>query len=163
MFESIISLAATQAPEATSTRMPFGDAMGLGGSTTVIGVLIVFLGLVCLIIITWLYPKIALPLIGKSTAWKAARKEKKAAKKAAKAEAKRAIVTVASIEKAADTKATETKSADDPALIAVITAAIAASLGTSSNGIVIKSLRRTSAGTTPWGREAKSEQVYNRF
>jgi Na+-transporting methylmalonyl-CoA/oxaloacetate decarboxylase gamma subunit len=162
MFESIISLAAAEAPEATGTPMPFGEAMGLGGSVTLIGVLIVFLGLVCLIFITWLYPKIALPLIAKSTARKAARKEKKAAKKAAKAKAKETVIATPT-EKPIETKSVTTESADDPALVAVITAAIAASLGTSSNGIVIKSLRRTSANATLWGREARSEQVYNRF
>lgn len=162
MFESIISLAATEAPESTSTPMPFGEAIGLGGSTTLIGVVIVFVALIILIFITWLYPKITLPLIEKTTELKGARKEKKATKKAAKTETKKAVVIAAPIDKT-ETKVVGTKPADDPMLIAVITAAIAASLGTSSNGIVIKSLRRTSASATPWGREARSEQIYNRF
>ena len=134
--------------------MSFGEAMGLGGSVTLIGVMIVFSALVCLIFITWLYPKISLGLIAKSSDAKKRRVERKAARKAA---AKTEQVTEA------PAKPAVTKTEDDSALIAVITAAIAASLGAQSNGIVIKSLRRSASNVSSWGREARNEQVYNRF
>ena len=158
MFENIITLSSAAAAESTPPPMTTGEALGLGGSVTLIGVLIVFAALVCLIFITWLYPKIALPLIGKSTAWKANRAEKKAAKQAAKAMKGQPVPA----ESAPET-AVSAKSADDPALIAVITAAIAASMGTSTNGIMIRSLRRSRLSTPAWGQEGRNEQVYNRF
>ena len=166
MIESIVSFASSDASAASTGKLPFSDALSLGGSVTLIGVLIVFSALVCLIFITWLYPKIALPLIAKSGAWKERRAVKKAAKKgakqAAKAEKKQAPVSQPEQTAAAD-MAEKVSAADDQALIAVITAAIAASLGTSSNGIVIKSLRRSVSSVSSWGREARNEQVYNRF
>ena len=51
----------------------------------------------------------------------------------------------------------------DPAVIAVIMAAVAASMGTSSNGILIKSIRRTKSNLPVWGFTGKIEQVTNRF
>jgi len=51
----------------------------------------------------------------------------------------------------------------DPALIAVIAAAIAAYLGASQNGIVIRSLRRSALTTPEWGREGRAEQLYQQF
>lgn len=52
---------------------------------------------------------------------------------------------------------------DDPALIAVIAAAVAAYLGTSQNGIVIRSLRRSTSSTPKWGREGRAEQLCQQF
>lgn len=154
MYERIISLA-----EDGSKIVPknTGEALGLGGIVTLSGVLIVFAALVSLIFITWLYPKISLPLIAKTSAWKARRADKKAAKRAAK-EGNVPAQAITALE-----KAVESKAEDDPALIAVITAAIAASMGTSSNGIMIKSLRRARLSTPTWGQEGRNEQVYNRF
>ena len=51
----------------------------------------------------------------------------------------------------------------DPAVIAAIMAAVAASMGTSSNGILIKSIRRTKSTLPVWGFTGKIEQVTNRF
>ena len=158
MIENIVHLAGTESPANSSAPLPFGEAMSLGWSVTLIGVLIVFAALVCLIFITWLYPKISLALLAKSTVFKAERLVKKSAKQAAKT--------------AGDSKPKETSvqrlpakenATDDPEIIAVITAAIAAAMGTSSNGIIIKSLRRSSANVSSWSREARNEQVYNRF
>ncbi len=53
--------------------------------------------------------------------------------------------------------------ADDQALIAVIAAAIAAALGTSANGIVIKSIKRTGRNVPEWGARGRLEQISNRF
>jgi hypothetical protein len=52
---------------------------------------------------------------------------------------------------------------EDAALIAVIAAAVAAYLGTSQNGIVIRSLRRSASSTPEWGREGRAQQLYQQF
>lgn len=118
------------------------DLLGFGGKVTLLGVCIVFLALVALIFITWLYPVIIKALMnGKG----------KDAKK-----------VIAQPEVAISANASKDNMADDE-LIAVITAAIAASLGTSSNGIVIKSLKRSTTQLSSWGRESRNEQIYNRF
>lgn len=52
---------------------------------------------------------------------------------------------------------------DDTALIAVIAAAIAASLGTSPNGIVIRSLKRSRTSTPKWGVAGREQQIYHQF
>jgi hypothetical protein len=54
-----------------------------------------------------------------------------------------------------------TSEAIDPALIAVITAAIAASMGRSTNGIVIRSLRRATSALPAWGSTGRIEQISN--
>ena len=51
----------------------------------------------------------------------------------------------------------------DDALIAVITAAVAMSLGKPSNGIVIKSIRRAGQSAPAWGVRGRIEQVFNRL
>lgn len=51
----------------------------------------------------------------------------------------------------------------DPTVIAVIMAAVAASMGRSSNGIVIKSIRRAHSALPVWGSTGRIEQVTNRF
>lgn len=55
------------------------------------------------------------------------------------------------------------KPVDDHALVAVIAAAIAATLGTSTNGIVIKSIKRTGHNLPDWGARGRLEQISNRF
>ncbi len=144
-------------------RLPFGEALGLGGSVALMGVSIVFLGLVFLIIITMIYPKIINWLLPKTTSLKEKRKAKKAEKQLLKAEKKAAKKTgvqeqpapVQAAASASEGKAAEAAAADS-ALIAVLTAAVAASLGTSSNGVRIRSFRRS--GTPAWGKEGKYEQ-----
>lgn len=156
MLEHMISLsdaatAAVTTAENTGTAL---DKLILGVSVSVLGMLVVFLGLFLLIIITVLYPKITKALIARSSA----RKEKvKIAKKPEVTVAMRKAVSVS------DAKSSEAKPAQDDALIAVITAAIAASLGTSSNGVVIKSIERTGQNVPSWGARGRIEQVYNRF
>lgn len=154
MLENVISLsdvasaAATTAGE-TGTAL---EKLGLGGSVAIMGLAIVFLGLISLIVITVVYPKITKALINRSSA----RKEKAAAKKTVKTE------KPVTIQKPAAPVAA-VKVAEDDALIAVITAAIAASLGTSTNGVVVKSIERTGQNVPSWGARGRIEQVYNRF
>jgi hypothetical protein len=61
------------------------------------------------------------------------------------------------------TTAQAESSRNDAALIAVIAAAIAASLGTSANGIVIRSLRRSRPSTPKWGAAGREQQIYHQF
>ncbi|MBT3319772.1 MAG: hypothetical protein HN948_06105 [Clostridia bacterium] len=139
-------------------RLPTNEAWGLGGSVTVLGVVVVFVALVLLIVLTFAYPKFFGWLLPITTAKKAKMADKKAARQLARAQAKAAKkATIISVDKSEQAVA-DSPPSDDPALIAVITAAIAASLGTSSNGIRIKSLRRSGASTPAWGREGKYEQ-----
>lgn len=56
----------------------------------------------------------------------------------------------------------EAETADDEELVAVITAAIASSLGRNSN-IVVRSIRRVNDMTPVWGKAGRSEQMANRF
>jgi Na+-transporting methylmalonyl-CoA/oxaloacetate decarboxylase gamma subunit len=133
-------------------RLPTGEAWGLGGSVTALGVVVVFVALALLILLTFAYPKFFGWLLP-TPAQKAKAAEKKAAKRQAKAQKKTAIVSNNSTELIASAAP-----ADDTALIAVITAAIANSLGTSSNGIRIRSLRRSGSSTPAWGQEGRYEQ-----
>ncbi len=52
---------------------------------------------------------------------------------------------------------------NDASIIAVISAAIAAYLGTSSNGIVIRSLKRSRMSTPVWGIKGRNAQIYHQF
>lgn len=54
------------------------------------------------------------------------------------------------------------ESMNDDALIAVITAAVAACMGTESN-LVVRSIRRIEDMTPVWGKASKQEQMANRF
>lgn len=153
MLQSTVSLAADY------SQVSVGE---LGGSVTLLGILVVFLALTALILITMLYPKITNALLKKSAARKAARAERKAAKLAAK---EAVVIGDKDVNVAAMAPKQEVKESaiDNQELIAVITAAIAASMGTYSNGITIKSLRRSRTNAPAWGREGRNEQVYNRF
>jgi glutaconyl-CoA/methylmalonyl-CoA decarboxylase subunit delta len=48
-------------------------------------------------------------------------------------------------------------------LVAVITAAVAASLQTSSHGIIVRNITRVSDTTPAWGRMGRMEQMNSRF
>lgn len=157
MLEHIISLsdaapAAATAAENTGTVL---EKLGLGGSVAVMGLAIVFLGLISLIIITVVYPKITRALISRPSARKEAKK--------AEIRETEAAVAIRKAVSVSDAKPSDAKLAEDDALIAVITAAIAASLGTSANGVVIKSIERTGQNVPSWGARGRIEQVYNRF
>jgi sodium pump decarboxylase gamma subunit len=149
MLEQMISLsdAASAAVATAENTGTFMDKLGLGGSVAVMGLAIVFLGLISLIVITVVYPKITKALLAKSGKAKKADNVKQ--EKPIVAEKKAAPVTA--------------EPAEDDALIAVITAAIAASLGTSANGVVVKSIERSGQNVPSWGARGRIEQVYNRF
>lgn len=153
MLEHAMSLA-DQTSAAVQNTGTWLEKLALGGGVMVLGLSIVFLGLISLIIITLVYPKIAKALIARSSA----KKEKAAVRKQASTKTEKAAV----LQKTAVSVATA-KAADDDALIAVITAAVAASLGASSNGVVIKSIERTGQNVPAWGARGRIEQVYNRL
>ena len=140
-------------------RLPIGDALNLGFSVSLLGISIVFIGLISLIIITIIYPKVANWLLPIAVHSREKRASNKAARQLAKAEKKAAAAGTVQVQPAQSKTTAAAPVAAQPsndALVAVITAAVAASLGTSSNGIRIRSFRRSS--TPAWGREGKLEQ-----
>ncbi len=114
-----------------------------GLSVTVIGVAIVFFGLVVLIGLIKLM-QMATSGMGK----------KKEAPKAAPAPA----AAPAPVVEAAPAAPVQ----DDAALIAVISAAIAAMMEDSNTGFVVRRVRRIS-NTPAWSKSGREEQVYSRF
>lgn len=60
-------------------------------------------------------------------------------------------------------KITEVKTNDDSEIIAAITAAICASLNTSSYNIRIKSYRKLGESASAWNRASRNENVYKGF
>ena len=164
----MFSESAAAAANGSDVTMTVGEQLILGGSVTVLGMVITFIGLILLIFMTWLYPKIVRALISRSTEARDKREARKDERQLARQQRKEAQKA----EKAAPAKAEQQASgtavqlpADEhsPELIAVITAAIAACLGTSSNGIVIRSLRRAQNTTPVWGASSRVEQVNNRL
>ena len=120
------------------------NALAYGGITAVIGMLIVFAGLIILIgavkIMGWVFARI--------TASKEA-KVKAAAEAAARAAAQAAPVVESEPEPVAE------EVTDDSELIAVIAAALAAYTD-SDKQLVVRKVRRVSG----WNRTARAEQVY---
>ncbi|KAB3532391.1 sodium pump decarboxylase subunit gamma [Alkaliphilus pronyensis] len=53
------------------------------------------------------------------------------------------------------------ETADDTELVAVITAAVAASLNTSTHNIIVKNIVRTNDPTPAWGRLGRIQQLNN--
>ena len=148
MSNTLLSFAdATAAANGTadSTFISFGDGL----SVFLYGLAIVFFALVALIFITVVYPKISNALI-RTEPKKSTGKQKT---KIAKADSVKDAQPKENI-------AAPQSSADDTALIAVITAAVAASLGTSANGVVIRSISRHRQNLPVWGKSGRSEQVY---
>ncbi|MCT4604603.1 MAG: OadG family protein [Marinisporobacter sp.] len=57
----------------------------------------------------------------------------------------------------------EVEKEEDEELVAVITAAIAASLQTSTHNIIVRNITRVSDVTPAWGRMGRMEQMNNNF
>ncbi|MDD5018616.1 MAG: OadG family protein [Eubacteriales bacterium] len=146
MIDNIVSLSGSAATEMMTT----GESLGLGGSVTLLSVSVVFLALISLIVITMFYPKIALAQINTAAKLRSNKKTVLPDKGTA---------TV----KMVDIAATATQTTDDKQFVAVIAAAVASSLGTSSNGVVIRSVKRSTSHMHGWGQTGRQEQVYNRF
>lgn len=121
----------------TGDNLSLGEALSMGGETTVIGLAIVFAVLIILMIVLMLFRVIF---------YKDPNKQK-------------AVVT----ETPAATPQTQADDMDETELIAVLTAAVAASLNTSTYNLQIKSYRRTDNRMPAWNRAGVSETINNRF
>lgn len=116
-----------------------GNSMADGLATMVVGLGVVFTALLALIVI--------LTLTGKFF-------DHLEAKQMAEKESQAPVVVGQTVEPATPV-APET---DDLELIAVITASIAATMGTSADNLQVRSLRKTS---NAWGMSGRTEQLYN--
>ncbi|NLI89094.1 MAG: OadG family protein [Epulopiscium sp.] len=115
-----------------------GNAMSDGLATMVIGITVVFAALILLIIL--------LTLSGKFF-------DSLAAKEEANKKDSKPVVTTKPVEPAV----TETSEIDDLELVAVITASIAASMGTSADSLQVRSIKRTN---NTWGMSGRSNQLF---
>lgn len=129
------------------------EKAAMGGSVTLIGLLIVFTGLISLILITWLYPKISERIIGFTQKIKNRKKTDKA----------RISPAVSANDAQPMGNSKEAVQSEDNAVIAAITAAVALSIGASANGIVIKSIRRTKTNIPVWSADGRCQQILKRF
>lgn len=114
------------------------DALSVGAQVTVIGLIIVFAVLIILMVVLSAMKYIFAPKTQKE-------------EKTVVAEAPKAAVAPA-----ADTE-------DDEELIAVLTAAIAASLNTSTYNLNIKSFRRVGNVAPAWNKAGLNETINSRF
>lgn len=127
----------------TGIGVTLPEALKFGGMTTLLGLVIVFAVLVVLMIVLYLF---------KVVFYKDPNKQKKNA--AETAADNRATLT-------ADTAANNTIAEDE--LIAVLTAAVAASLNTSTYNLRIKSYRRIEDKRPVWNKAGINETIGNRF
>lgn len=123
----------------TGKGVTLSEALTTGGLTTVVGLGIVFGVLVILMIVLYLFKVFFY-------------KEPK------KTEVKSAVQEAAEI---APVKSDDLEDTDE--LIAVITAAVAASLNTSTYNLKIKSLRRIDDKRPSWNKAGLRETIGNRF
>ena len=124
------------------------EALETGGATTLIGLAIVFSVLVILMIVLMLFK-----VIFYKDPKKQAAKEATQVSVTAGADGPTAVYT---------TEKSETDM-DEDELIAVLTAAVAASLNTSTYNLNIKSYRRIDKKAPAWNRAGVSETINNRF
>ena len=120
------------------------EALATGGEVTVIGLAIVFAVLVILMIVLMLFKVFFY--------------------KPAQASASPANTPIqASPAEPVQAAAAEPKEEDDEELIAVLTAAVAASMNTSTYNLKIKSYRRIPNTRPAWNRAGISDTIGNRF
>ena len=119
----------------TGQNLSLSEALAMGGQTTVIGLAIVFAVLIILMIVLSLFKVIFY--------------------KKPKTQAAPAQAAPVEEETADDT--------DEEELIAVLTAAVAASLNTSTYNLRIKSYRRTDNKMPAWNKAGVTETINNRF
>ncbi len=125
----------------TGENLSLSEALSMGGETTVIGLCIVFSVLIILMIVLYLFRVIF---------YKDPKKQ--AAKNPVPVEPTPAPIAE---ESSADM--------DEEELIAVLTAAVAASLNTSTYNLQIKSYRRVGSTSPAWNRAGLNETIANRF
>ncbi len=125
----------------TGKDLALSDALAMGGETTVIGLAIVFAVLIILMIVLMLFKVIF---------YKDPSKQKKAE-------------VTAPVAAASVVEAVKEESVDEDELIAVLTAAVAASLNTSTYNLRIKSYRRTDNKKPAWNKAGVTETINSRF
>ena len=130
----------------TGKDLPLSEALAMGGETTVIGLSIVFGVLIILMIVLMLFKVIFY----------------KDPKKQAAKEAKQVSITAGEDGPTA-VYTTDEADMDENELIAVLTAAVAASLNTSTYNLQIKSYRRVDGVKNAWNRAGLTETINNRF
>lgn len=123
----------------TGKGVTLSEALSVGGLTTGMGLAIVFGVLVVLMIVLYLFKVIFY---------------KDPVKTAAKVQNTPAVETAKPEEETAE---------DTDELIAVITAAVAASLNTSTYNLQIKSIRRVDDKRPSWNKAGLRETIDNRF
>lgn len=123
----------------TGQGIALSEALGTGGMVTVVGLAIVFSVLIILMLVLMLFKVIFY----------------KDPKKAQPAEQKTVQTTQTPSPLTAQTE-------DDTELIAVLTAAIAASLNTSTYNLRIKSYRRVDTKANAWNRAGIRENTLNK-
>ena len=129
----------------TGKDLPLSEALAMGGETTVIGLSIVFGVLVILMIVLMLFKVIF---------YKDPKKQQKSADNA-KPTAAESVPTAADIGKSDEIPEDE--------LVAVLTAAVASSLNTSTYNLRIKSYRRVDGRQNAWNRAGLTETINNRY
>lgn len=125
----------------TGKGVTLGDALSVGGMVTGVGISIVFSVLVILMIVLMLFKVIFY-------------------RKPADTES---VKTEIKVEKAPEVSVNEPKTIEDGELIAVLTAAVAASLNTSTYNLKIKSYRRVEDHKPSWRKAGITETINNRF
>lgn len=133
----------------TGEGVTITEALSAGGMTTVIGLLIVFSVLAILMLILYLFKFI---FYKKPTDVKAVSD--------VKAPEANAVVKDIGVSTAQDNT---DDAEDEDELIAVLTAAVAASLKTSTYNLKIKSYRRIHDNRPAWNKEGLRETIGNRF
>ena len=123
---------------ATGKGLSLSEALGMGGLVTGLGMTIVFAVLIILMIVLMLFKVIFY------------KEPKKAEDNAAEAAVEAEVQSVSS-------------EPDNDELIAVLTAAVAASLNTSTYNLRIKSYRRVENKKSAWNRAGINETINNRF
>ncbi len=119
-------------------KLSLGEALSTGLETTIIGLSIVFLVLITLMLVLIAMKYIFAP-----------KKDKKAKAVVPKQEPVEVFEQVAE--------------EDEEELIAILTAAVAASLNTSTYNLKIKSFRRIGTSSTTWQRAGLNETIDNRY
>lgn len=126
----------------TGNGLTLGEALSMGGQTTAIGLGIVFGVLVVLMLVLILFKVIF---------YKDPSKQKK--------ETEAEQQPVAEVIQAQEVK----DETDEEELIAILTAAVAASLNTSTYNLQIKSYRRVDDRRPSWNKAGLRETISNRF
>lgn len=125
----------------TGENLSLGEALSMGGLVTGLGLLIVFAVLIILMLVLCLFKVIFYKDPNKN--------------------AKPEITPVA--EEKAETVPVQAQTADDEELIAVLTAAVAASLNTSTYNLRIKSYRRINNNVPAWNKAGVNETISNKI